>query len=462
MSIFPPEPKVNLYEEGFSESDILERAKVGTALSDLLMRFDDPVVVALDGQWGAGKTYFLKRWVGQHSKERNAKGRVVYFDAFAHDYVSDPLPALVSSLAERLPESKSVDLQKLKKTAFKLVKPLAKIGLSVASFGATQALNELGDAVVETVTSEAASSIDDFWAEEHGRHQAMEEFRAVLERLAAPPENQESVSPLIVVIDELDRCRPDYALEVLEVIKHFFSVPHVHFVLGVNLAALENSVRARYGDKIDAEVYLRKFIQLRLELPSDLGNWYEEKPASLVYLTSLMKELEINGLVSDAVLDKLALVSYYNEVSIRDVVTISSTVALALGGVSEKTPLTKGELYVLVDLIISKCLRPDLFPKFLNAEIVERDLSTYVGENNPELAKVISHHPKRKRLRAAGKAYEIWGFLSKAGKVSYETIENKDRVGRGFDDFGLDEGDAQNLPLRLYRKHLEVFGFYGR
>ena len=66
MKIIPPEPYVDLYNDGFEESDILQRRKIGDALSDLLNRIDDSLVVALDGRWGTGKTYFLKRWVGEH------------------------------------------------------------------------------------------------------------------------------------------------------------------------------------------------------------------------------------------------------------------------------------------------------------------------------------------------------------------------------------------------------------
>ena len=97
MKIVPPEPSVDLYNEGFEEPDILQRRNTGDALSDLLNRIDDPLVVALDGRWGTGKTHFLKRWAGAHEG-----ATAVYFDAFAHDYISDPLPALVSVPEERL------------------------------------------------------------------------------------------------------------------------------------------------------------------------------------------------------------------------------------------------------------------------------------------------------------------------------------------------------------------------
>ena len=84
MKIVPPEPSVNMYEDGFEEQDLLQRKRMGDALSDLLNRIDDPLVIALDGKWGTGKTYFLKRWVGEHARTKEGDvTSVVYFDAFA-------------------------------------------------------------------------------------------------------------------------------------------------------------------------------------------------------------------------------------------------------------------------------------------------------------------------------------------------------------------------------------------
>lgn len=59
--LFLPDPEICLYKDGFGQNDILDRAKTGTQMSDLLERISDPLVIALDGKWGTGKTHFLKR-----------------------------------------------------------------------------------------------------------------------------------------------------------------------------------------------------------------------------------------------------------------------------------------------------------------------------------------------------------------------------------------------------------------
>jgi len=102
MLLFPPESEVDLYNEGFGTEDLLNRKIVGQRLSKLFDTIDQPMVVALDGAWGTGKTHFLKRWVGAHRLENGGCGTTIYFDAFAHDFLDDPLLALKGVIGDRL------------------------------------------------------------------------------------------------------------------------------------------------------------------------------------------------------------------------------------------------------------------------------------------------------------------------------------------------------------------------
>ncbi|MEM8980426.1 MAG: P-loop NTPase fold protein [Pseudomonadota bacterium] len=90
MSNFTAEPEIDLYRTCFQNNGDLERRYEGTKLSDLLEGIDSPLVVALDGGWGSGKSVFLKYWVGQHITDFRDT-TCVYFDAFANDFSGDPL-----------------------------------------------------------------------------------------------------------------------------------------------------------------------------------------------------------------------------------------------------------------------------------------------------------------------------------------------------------------------------------
>ena len=135
MRFLPSEENIREYESVF-EKDLLGRRETGERLSSILERIEDPLVIALDGKWGTGKSYFLKHWVGSHTKQNDGKALTVYFDAFSHDYLSDPLIALVGALMLRTPKTEKSKIDRIKRVALKIAKPSARIGLSVATFGA--------------------------------------------------------------------------------------------------------------------------------------------------------------------------------------------------------------------------------------------------------------------------------------------------------------------------------------
>lgn len=266
MKTSPTEPDDGQGEDGCRELNLLQE-RLGDALSRVLNQFQDPLVIALDGKRGTGKTHFLTRWARKHDCRNGGSAATVYFDAFAHDILGDPLPALASALEERIsaPDAKvpSTDIQAMKEAAFRLAKPLTHATLALSG---GETLLRAFEELAKGGDDEAKDPVEGFWKAEQGRRLAMERFRKAIKSLAEKADSSGTGSTVVIVVDELDRCRPDYALEVLEVIKHFFNVPRVHFVLGVNLNALEEMVRARYGSEIEAGPYLRKFIQFPCKL----------------------------------------------------------------------------------------------------------------------------------------------------------------------------------------------------
>ena len=80
---------------------------------------------------------------------------------------------------------------------------------------------------------------------------------------------------LVVFIDELDRCSPNFAIRLLERIKHYFFKVNITFVLSVNTHELQNTVKQYYGNEFDAFRYLDRFFDIRISLPpADLQQYY--------------------------------------------------------------------------------------------------------------------------------------------------------------------------------------------
>ena len=108
MKLFPEDPVFVVGEVGFGSRDanglpydVLDRQPLGKKLTNLVDRIEQPLVIALDGGWGTGKSHFLKLWTGAHTLELGGAATVIYFDAFANDFLDDPLTSLVSSLVSQ-------------------------------------------------------------------------------------------------------------------------------------------------------------------------------------------------------------------------------------------------------------------------------------------------------------------------------------------------------------------------
>ena len=85
--------------------------------------------------------------------------------------------------------------------------------------------------------------------------------------IASSIEHSKNERVVYIIVDELDRCRPSYAIKFLEEIKHLFGVPGVVFILGLNSEQLGNAVSGIYGDRFNGEAYLKRFIDRKILLP---------------------------------------------------------------------------------------------------------------------------------------------------------------------------------------------------
>lgn len=320
-----------------SDADWLDRTAFGQKLSNLVDALDSPTVIALDGEWGSGKSHFLKLWVGAHKLQFKGHAEVVYFDAFKEDFLDDPLISLVAAIASSssAESSNKKPLETLKRNAWKIAKPLLRIGAAAATGGATELANGAVEAAIEATSAQAVEAADHFFKREQGKRAAMEEFKSALTQLTQPDKDGTPAQKLVIIIDELDRCRPDYALSLLETIKHFFAVDGVHFVLGVNLSELENSVKARYGAGCDATMYLRKFITLMAHLP-DLHDGAGRVVTVPAYAKKLAKAYDFNGDIAKAFVAWIEARNSKKPLTLREIGRCARRFALVAPGLANK------------------------------------------------------------------------------------------------------------------------------
>ena len=243
-------PESEISAENPWSDDVLQRSDVAHSLMDLIRDQNPPFVISLHGQWGTGKSFLLTRW-RQDLKNNGFKS--IYFNAWEDDFYEDPLIAIIGQLSDFFAKGKFKDsVAKVQETA----KPL----LTQGSIGV---LNKLTGVNLNAVRDEMSK--DDVFQLYTGQRKHKQKLQKSLSELASLV-NQETKHPLVFIIDELDRCRPLFAIALLERVKHIFSIPHIVFVFGINRDELCAAIRSVYGIT-DADTYLRRFFDLEFILP---------------------------------------------------------------------------------------------------------------------------------------------------------------------------------------------------
>ncbi len=240
-------------DDAFKNDASKKREHLANVLTNLIKDEPHPLVVGLNGGWGTGKTYILQRWRLQLEKDGFS---ALYFNAWTDDYCGDPLIAILGQLWEHLKGSDFKEsARSLKESAGALFKQTVFHAISTTTAG-------IVDVSEDSFKSVAEKCIDAYSAHNTSRSVV----RARLSMLANEIHGKTS-HPLVFIIDELDRCRPTFAIELLERVKHIFDVDNIVFVFGIDNAQLCKSIQAVYGD-IDAEEYLARFIDITFNLPA--------------------------------------------------------------------------------------------------------------------------------------------------------------------------------------------------
>lgn len=264
MRIQPRE--IEVPEDNPFRHDLLGRKEQVDILTHLIRGFEGPCVLAVDAAWGTGKTTFMRMW-SLHL--RNEGFPVVEFNAWETDFSGEPFVALSTELTEGLHEYTKNDeklttkIAETKTVAIEVLRRALPSAIRLATAGLLD-LNALTEKELGKVLGTFAK---EKLSEYHEAQKSVEAFRHKLQDLAESLAESGKNPPLIVMIDELDRCRPPYAVELLEVAKHLFSVDHIVFVLAVNRLELSHSIKSLYGSGFDAVGYLRRFIDIDFRLP---------------------------------------------------------------------------------------------------------------------------------------------------------------------------------------------------
>ena len=252
------------------KQDILGRTKFVNSIVDFINVLSEGkrgCCFAIDGKWGTGKTYvldMLEEELNQIQSEDTADNRyfVFHYNSWEYDYYDEPLVAIVASMQDEVENKESIWNREVDKTiqagievakteVKKMVGSLAEKHIGVNFVNVIDAIRK-----VDQENEEKKESYDDFY----NFKKAMSDVRTSMGKIAEE-------KTIVLVVDELDRCMPAYAIKVIERLHHIFEkINNIVVIIAVDSEQLDSSIKTIYGEKTNPKDYMKKIIDITFKL----------------------------------------------------------------------------------------------------------------------------------------------------------------------------------------------------
>lgn len=332
----------------------LEREPFAKILTSVIDNSEEGFTMALNSSWGTGKTTFVRMW--QKYLEKTGY-KTAYINAWEMDFTTNPLVTILGELCSLTGTDK--------KSFKKIIKALPKsILLGAEGF----ASNYIGHKAIRNLFNRHKSFDEDIISY-CDQKEALQQFRSELQKFITKNCKDK---PLIFFVDELDRCRPDYAVEFLERIKHFFSVDNIIFIISVDKHHLAESVKGHYGSaNIDTDEYLRRFFDIEYDLPA---------PGLKNFCEYVFKRENLDGIQTDKekdiLLDIILILVQNENITLRQVERYIAQLKLCYA--SYKELLAWHDLAAF--LVFHKLFYPDIYEKFRSSSYDIDGLSKFLSD----------------------------------------------------------------------------------
>lgn len=381
--------------------DKLNRKDIARRYVQLIKNINTNCVIALDAPWGSGKSTLINYMCTEFDSPAN-KDIYIKYNAWENDYTDEPLLSLMSSILDEFVGRKYIGIDKFKTfitNMTKATKSGAKGAMStfakhVIGEQASQHFAEAGQALTDGFME---SFTNNLFEEVNKSKKSRENFKSELSIYVNKILKEKEKDKLIIIIDELDRCRPTFAIELLENIKHIFNIKGVVFLIAVDNKQLAESIKSIYGNGFDAKTYLHRFFDFELHLKKDDLDRYFYDLLSEKYLinSSLNVKLGADFRITDFLSKSISVFS----ITIRDIYKIVNELHIL-------NTLYIIHFYILyIFLLIIKHKNEKIFLFLKNSQdnfsmvtlerelLKDEDLRLYI---NKYLPKICQHEDKEK------------------------------------------------------------------
>lgn len=397
-------------QDAFIPEDLFERTKIAEKIFKILQNeieennnqeynsnLDSFFPMLVDGNWGTGKTVFCRRlenYINNYCPSKNHKHiQTIYIDAFEDDHTDNPLFVLLTKIIQNIQDkddgNQADKINIITNSARKVLWPVAKSIAKAGGLGIIEALvtslvaelpneDELGNNItkesVKNIGNTIQQRMEKLFQKEESESQSIAALKQALSDYAAK-------NPLVIFIDELDRCKPAFAMDMLEVIKHVFDIPNVKFILFTFERQLEESIKHRYGQHIDSQRYLDKFIKFRVQLPTQSHYHTKSELNTYKYIQNLAKETLLNKFSEErknCFNNFIKFMISLHNISLRNAETIMRYFNFYVK-TQQVNDLSAGLEILLFYCIILFVIDPNLCIKVYNKKATVREISSFLG-----------------------------------------------------------------------------------
>ena len=253
--------------------DLLDRQEFVTRILTIAKVLSDNkknACYAINGNWGVGKSFVLDIFEEQAAKE-HVEGEelsrflIFRYNCWEYDYYEEPLIAIVASMIDQIEAKQDLIPREIKEKIVAILKIIGK-GLFKKAIQAFEEKTKIDASKIVDIFKESGEMAE---AEIEQSHEYDEyyNFKKTLEELRKTIMALSKDQTIVFIVDELDRCLPEYTIKVLERLHHLFeNIPNTQTILSIDIGQLEHIVHQIYGEGTDTKKYLRKFIQFELKL----------------------------------------------------------------------------------------------------------------------------------------------------------------------------------------------------
>ncbi|MBR5306585.1 MAG: AAA family ATPase [Oscillospiraceae bacterium] len=251
-----------------SKLDILNRKKFVDQLVSLIENISNnktSTCFAINGEWGSGKSFVLDKFEEELNGPYSEKYFVVRYNCWKYDYYEEPLIAIVSTIISEIEEKENFFPDSQKKQ--EILGMFKAAGVSLLSLANTALKTKTGidfKPAVETIVKGKKEGAEKF-DKEHA-YDAYLGLNKVIDKLSELLADIAERYTVVIIVDELDRCIPDYAIKVLERLHHLTEEKkNIITVVAVDKEKLEKSVENIFGFE-PSDKYLDKFFNFEIKL----------------------------------------------------------------------------------------------------------------------------------------------------------------------------------------------------